>query len=58
VVVLNATGAAIIERCDGERTVAAIAEELSGRYDRDVAEDVCGFVARLVARRWLEAGDG
>src|SRR5258708_37958033 len=38
VTLLNGTGAAILELCDGERTVAEILTELCGRYDR-VADD-------------------
>jgi pyrroloquinoline quinone biosynthesis protein D len=51
VIVLNATGADILELCDGQREVAEIVSELRGRY-RDVGEDeVPRFLARLVARR-------
>jgi pyrroloquinoline quinone biosynthesis protein D len=50
VIVLNATGADILELCDGRREVAEIVSELRGRY-HDVGEDeVPRFLARLVAR--------
>ena len=35
-VLLNETGAAILELCDGHRTVAAIADVLQERYHCDV----------------------
>jgi pyrroloquinoline quinone biosynthesis protein D len=58
VVVLNRTGADILELCDGRRTVAEIAEQLHARYERVVDDEVRGFVARLVAKRCVEVGDG
>jgi pyrroloquinoline quinone biosynthesis protein D len=54
VVVLNATGASILDLCDGERTVAEIVTELSARYAHVVDEDVRQFLDRLVARRCVE----
>ncbi len=58
VVVLNATGADILELCDGERTVAEVVAELSSRYARVVDEDVRRFLDRLVARRCVEVRSG
>jgi pyrroloquinoline quinone biosynthesis protein D len=54
VVVLNATGAAVVQLCDGERTVAEIVAELHRRYSRVVDEDVRRLLGRLAARRCLE----
>ena len=54
VVTLNPTGADILELCDGERTVAEIVTELSGRYDRVVDDEVATFLDRLVRRRCVE----
>jgi pyrroloquinoline quinone biosynthesis protein D len=54
VVVLNSTGTAILELCDGERTVAEIVAELRGRYAHVVDEDVRRFLDGLAARRCLE----
>jgi pyrroloquinoline quinone biosynthesis protein D len=45
VTVLNGTGAAVLELCDGQRTVTEILAELRGRY------------AHVDARRCLEIGD-
>lgn len=54
VVTLNPTGADILGLCDGERTVAEIVTELSGRYDRVVDDEVADFLDRLVRRRCVE----
>jgi pyrroloquinoline quinone biosynthesis protein D len=69
VTVLNGTGAAILELCDGVRTVAEIVAELRGRYDRGPdapgapaskvqAGEVRAFLTELLARRCLEVGHG
>ncbi|MEU0968338.1 pyrroloquinoline quinone biosynthesis peptide chaperone PqqD [Streptomyces sp. NPDC005917] len=58
VVVLNGSGAAILELCDGRHTVAEIVTELGARY-RNVPEDeVRQFLTRLLSRRWMELTDG
>ena len=58
VVVLNGSGARILELCDGRRTVAEVVAELRARY-RDVPEpDVRRFLDRLVARRCVELDRG
>ena len=54
VVVLNPTGADILALCDGGHSVAAIVDELGRRYDRVVDDEVEAFLAKLVARRWVE----
>jgi pyrroloquinoline quinone biosynthesis protein D len=56
VTVLNGTGAAILRLCEGNRTMDEIVRALSGRYDEVKAEDVRNFLARLVARGYLEPG--
>ncbi len=58
VLVINDTGAAIVELCDGRRTVAQIRAELHGRYDRVADDEVHDFVAGLVNRHALEMTDG
>jgi pyrroloquinoline quinone biosynthesis protein D len=57
VTVLNGTGAAVLELCDGQRTVAEIVAELRGRYAHVDDDEVRRFVDRLAARRCLEIGD-
>jgi pyrroloquinoline quinone biosynthesis protein D len=58
VVVLNGSGAAILELCDGRRTVGEIVAELGARYQTVPTEEVRQFLTRLVARRCVELGDG
>jgi pyrroloquinoline quinone biosynthesis protein D len=58
VVVLNGSGAAILELCDGRRTVAEIVAELGARYQTVPADEVRQFLTRLVARRCVELADG
>ena len=57
VTVLNGTGAAVLQLCDGQRTVAEIVAELRGRYASVDDDEVRAFVERLTARRWLEVGN-
>ena len=57
VLVLNQTGATILELCDGERTVGEIVEELRGRYRSVAGDEVRDFLTRLVAKRLVELGD-
>jgi pyrroloquinoline quinone biosynthesis protein D len=56
VIALNQTGATILGLCDGERTVVEIVEGLRGRYSRVAGDEVRDFLARLVAKRWVELG--
>jgi pyrroloquinoline quinone biosynthesis protein D len=51
VLVLNATGAAILTRCDGSRTVAAIGEELRAKYGDLVEPEIAVFLQRAAHRR-------
>ena len=50
VVLLNDTGAAILDLCDGRRSVADIAAVLKERYGCDVVADVIEYLSRLVER--------
>ncbi|MYX39487.1 MULTISPECIES: pyrroloquinoline quinone biosynthesis peptide chaperone PqqD [unclassified Streptomyces] len=58
VVVLNGSGAAILELCDGRHTVVEIVTELGTHYQAVSGNEVRRFLARLVARRWMELTDG
>ena len=58
VVVLNGSGAHILERCDGRHTVAEIVAELGARYQTVPDDEVRRFLTRLVDRRCLELTDG
>jgi pyrroloquinoline quinone biosynthesis protein D len=55
--VLNETGAAIAAKCDGSRTLEAIAAELAAAHGAPLAEverDVVAFVLDLRRRRLLD----
>jgi len=56
--VINATGAAIVELCDGLRTVAEVQAELQSRYDHVADGDVHRFLADLVAKHRMEVNHG
>jgi pyrroloquinoline quinone biosynthesis protein D len=55
-VLLNDTGAAILELCNGARTVSQIVSILSERYHADVAADVTEYLDRMVDRELVRAG--
>ena len=51
---LNGTGAAILELCDGRRTIADIAGELGARYGgADLLADVTDYLDMLEAREMV-----
>ena len=56
--VVNDTGAAIVELCDGRRTVAEIQDELQSRYEQVADGDVRRFLADLVAKHGMEVNRG
>ena len=58
VVVLNGSGANILELCDGRHTVAEVVADLGGRYQNVPDDEVRRFLTRLVARRCVELADG
>jgi pyrroloquinoline quinone biosynthesis protein D len=58
VVLLNGSGADILELCDGRHTVAGIVAELGARYQVVPDDEVRQFLTRLVARRCVELADG
>jgi pyrroloquinoline quinone biosynthesis protein D len=58
VVVLNGSGAAILELCDGRHTVAEIGAEMGARYQAVPDDEVRQFLNRLVARRYVALADG
>jgi pyrroloquinoline quinone biosynthesis protein D len=55
-VLLNDTGAAILELCNGARTVSQIVSILSERYHADVAADVTEYLDRMVDQELVRAG--
>lgn len=57
---LNETGKAIWSKLDGERTLAQVAEEITGEFSSppgEIAADVLGFVSELVRRGIIEVKD-
>lgn len=55
VVLLNDTGAAILDLCDGHRSIAEIAAVLEGRYHCDVTADVIEYLSQLTQRELVRA---
>lgn len=56
--VINDTGAAIVELCDGRRTVGEIRAELQSRYADVTEAHIHGFLADLIAKHGLEVSCG
>ena len=52
-VLLNETGAAILQLCDGQRSVAEIAAVLQERYGSDVTADVITYLSGLAERELI-----
>ena len=51
---LNQSSGEIMKRCDGQRSVAAIVEELEEAFStRGLGEDVLAFVELAGKQRWL-----
>jgi pyrroloquinoline quinone biosynthesis protein D len=55
-VLLNDTGAAILELCNGSRTVSDIVTILTERYHADVSADVTEYLGRMADRELVRAG--
>jgi pyrroloquinoline quinone biosynthesis protein D len=55
-VLLNDTGAAILELCNGARTVGQIVAILTERYQADVSADVTEYLDRMAERELVRAG--
>ncbi|HEY4649013.1 MAG TPA: pyrroloquinoline quinone biosynthesis peptide chaperone PqqD [Gemmatimonadales bacterium] len=55
-VLLNDTGAAILELCNGNRTVGEIATILGERYHADVSADVAEYLQLMADRELVHAG--
>ena len=55
-VLLNDTGAAILELCDGQRSVEAIAGILGERYNCNVLADVTEYLSQLEERELIRDG--
>jgi coenzyme PQQ biosynthesis protein PqqD len=55
VVLLNNTGGAILELCDGHRSIGEIAGVLNETYRCDVTADVIDYLSGLVERDLVRA---
>jgi pyrroloquinoline quinone biosynthesis protein D len=55
-VLLNDTGAAILELCNGTRTVGEIVTILTERYQTDVSADVTEYLTNMAERELVRAG--
>ena len=55
-VLLNDTGHAILELCNGSRTVEQIITILSGRYHADVSADVTEYLDYMAERELVRVG--
>lgn len=53
---LNETGQAILELCDGQRSVAEICDTLGTRYGADVTGDVLEYLDMMVQRDLVSIG--
>ncbi|HEY4649058.1 MAG TPA: pyrroloquinoline quinone biosynthesis peptide chaperone PqqD [Gemmatimonadales bacterium] len=55
-VLLNDTGAAILQLCDGARSVGDIVAILNDRYQADVEADVTEYLDTMAQRELIRAG--
>jgi pyrroloquinoline quinone biosynthesis protein D len=55
-VLLNDTGAAILELCNGSNTVERIVSILTERYQADVSSDVTDYLFLMAERELIRAG--
>ena len=53
-VLLNDTGAAVLELVDGKRTLTEIAQVLGERYQADVTADVTEYLSGLAERELIQ----
>jgi pyrroloquinoline quinone biosynthesis protein D len=58
VTVLNDTGAAVVNLCDGKRTLAEIVAELEPQYNRVPDEEIERFLNQLAATGRLDISRG
>jgi pyrroloquinoline quinone biosynthesis protein D len=52
---LNGSAGEILKRCDGQRTVTEIVQDLEKAFDaQGLSADVMSFMSIALERRWLE----
>ena len=55
-VFINESGRAILELCDGQRSIADIARVLGERFNVDVMQDVIEYLSRMIDRDLVVLG--
>ena len=55
-VFINESGRAILELCDGQRSIAEIARVLGDRFNVDVMQDVIEYLSRMIDRDLVVLG--
>lgn len=55
-VLLNETGAAILELCDGHHSIATIVQMLGERYHYDVMADVTDYLSQFAEKELIRDG--
>lgn len=59
VVKLNKTGAAILNLCDGNKTIAEIQQELKTQFSAEnIESDIVSFLTRVANHGWVELNCG
>ena len=57
IVRLSRSAAAILTRCDGQRTVANIVADIERAYSASgLSSDVCAFIQLALEHNWVELG--
>jgi len=55
---LNQSAAEIMQRCDGQKTIADIVDELEKAFESEVLiSDVTGFVDVAIQQNWLKISE-
>lgn len=55
---LNPSAAEILKRCDGERNLAQVTEQLENDFDESGLEsDVLGFAKVAITQKWVKIND-
>ncbi len=54
---LNPSAAEILQRCDGQRSIAEVTAELESAFgEADLSADVLGFVDIALKQKWITLG--
>lgn len=58
VLIMNETAAAVVQQCDGSRTVVDMLQSVGETYDDVAVADVMSLLRNLIAQRLLVVGHG